>query len=83
MNSSGHTVPLLPLSPPSVAKDSPSLVGSVLLRAAEPSLSEAFQIELQSKLAAFDGMESRHLKDDNSREQTKAASSQEQHGREK
>lgn len=83
MNSSGHTVPLLPLSPPSGAKDSPSLMGSVLLRAAEPSLSEAFQIELQSKLAAFDGMESRHLKDDNSREQTKAAGSQEQQGREK
>ncbi|XP_011609344.2 rho GTPase-activating protein 32 isoform X2 [Takifugu rubripes] len=80
MNSSGRAVPLLPLSPPSVAKDSPSLMGSVLLRAAEPSLSEAFQIELQSKLAAFDGMESRHLKDDNSREQTKAAGSQEQQG---
>lgn len=70
----GHTVPLLP------AKDSSALTGSALLRAAEPSLSEAFQIELQSKLAAFDSMESRHLKED-SAEQTKAASSQEQRGR--
>lgn len=74
---SGHTVPLLP------AKDSSALTGSALLRAAEPSLSEAFQIELQSKLAAFDSMESRHLKEDSSAEQTKAASSQEQRGREK
>lgn len=83
MNSSGHTVPLLSLSSPSVAKDSPTLIGSVLPRAPEPSLSEAFQVELQSKLAAFDGMESRQLKDDNTKEQTKAADSQEQQGRQK
>lgn len=74
---SGHTVPLLP------AKDSSALTGSAPLRAAEPSLSEAFQMELQSKLAAFDSTESRHLKEDSSAEQTKAASSQEQRGRDK
>lgn len=77
VNTSGHTGPLLP------AKDSSALMGSVLLRAAEPSLSEAFQIELQSKLAAFDSTESRQLKGDSSTGQTKAASNQEQRGREK
>lgn len=83
VNSSGHAVPLVSLSPPPVAKDSPTLAGSVLPRAAEPSLSEAFQVELQSKLAAFDGAESRQAKEDNTREQTKAADSQEQQGRKK
>lgn len=83
MNSSGHAVPLLPLSSPSVAKDAPTLIGSVLPRAAEPSLTEAFQVELQSKLAAFDGVESRQLKDDDAGEQTKAADGQEQQGRHK
>lgn len=77
INTSGHTVPLSP------AKDSSALMGSVLLRAPEPSLSEAFQIELQSKLAAFDSMENRHLKEDSSMEPTKATSSQEQQGRDK
>lgn len=64
---SEHTVPLFP------ARES-----SALLRAAEPSLSEAFQIELQSKLAAFDS-----LKEDGSTEQSHAASSQEQRGRDR
>lgn len=80
MNTSGQTVPLLPLSPPPAAKDSPALKVSVLPRAAEPSLSEAFQIELQSKLAAFDSTESRQLKDDNGAEKN-AAGHQEQQGK--
>lgn len=77
IDTSGHAVPLLP------AKDSSAVMGSALPRAAEPSLSEAFQIELQSKLAAFDSTENRPLKEDSSTEQTKAASSQEQRGRAK
>lgn len=79
-NASGQPVPLLPLSPPSAVKDSPTLMGGVLLRPTEPSLSEAFQMELQSKLAAFDSTESRHLKDDGSAEQARAASGREQEG---
>lgn len=78
MSTGGQTVPLLPLSPPSAARDCPALKGSLLPRAAEPSLSEAFQMELQSKLAAFDSAESRQLKDDGGAEK----SSQEQQGRE-
>lgn len=77
VNASGHAVPLL------AAKDCSALTGGALPRAAEPSLSEAFQIELQSKLAAFDSMENRHLEDGGGTEQTKAASSQEQQGRER
>lgn len=69
---SGHTVSLL------AARDSSALMGSALLRAAEPSLSEAFQMELQSKLAVFDS-----LKEDSITEQTNAASSQEQQGRDR
>uniref|UniRef100_UPI0037E7B97E rho GTPase-activating protein 32 isoform X1 n=2 Tax=Semicossyphus pulcher TaxID=241346 RepID=UPI0037E7B97E len=76
----GHTVSPQPLSPPSAAKDSPPLMGSVLLRAAEPSLSEAFQMELHSKLAAFDSADSQELKGDDSVQQVPAASSQEHQG---
>ncbi|XP_068600209.1 LOW QUALITY PROTEIN: rho GTPase-activating protein 32 [Brachionichthys hirsutus] len=50
----GQAVSPQPLSPPSAAEDSPTLMGRVLLRTAEPSLCEAFQMELYSKLAAFD-----------------------------
>ncbi|XP_044078000.1 rho GTPase-activating protein 32 isoform X6 [Siniperca chuatsi] len=79
-NTAGQAVSPQPLSPPSVAKDSPPLMGSVLLRAAEPSLSEAFQMELHSKLAAFDSVDSRELKGEDSVQQAPAASSQEHHG---
>uniref|UniRef100_A0A8C7U378 Rho GTPase-activating protein 32 n=1 Tax=Oncorhynchus mykiss TaxID=8022 RepID=A0A8C7U378_ONCMY len=49
-----HGVPQ-PSSPPSgLPWDSPLLMGSVLLRTGEPSLSEAFQMELHCKLSAFD-----------------------------
>lgn len=74
------SAPAGPLFP---AKDSSALTAGALLRAAEPSLSEAFQIELQSKLAAFDSTENRSLKEESSAEQPKAAGSQEQQGREK
>ncbi|XP_070772943.1 rho GTPase-activating protein 32 [Enoplosus armatus] len=79
-NTAGQAVSPQPLSPPSVAKDSPPLMGSGLLRAAEPSLSEAFQMELHSKLAAFDSMDSRELKGEESVQQAPAASSQEHQG---
>lgn len=81
-NTAGQAVSPQPLSPPSVAKDSPPPMGSVLLRAAEPSLSEAFQMELHSKLAAFDSVDSRELKGEDSVQQAPAASSQEHQGRE-
>ncbi|KAM7374878.1 hypothetical protein PAMP_007512 [Pampus punctatissimus] len=79
-NTAGQAVPQQPLSPPSGPKDSPPLMGSVLLRAAEPSLSEAFQMELHSKLAAFDSVDSRELKGEDSIQQAPAASSQEHQG---
>lgn len=81
-STAGQTVFPPPLSPPSAAKDSPPLMGSVLLRAAEPSLSEAFQMELHSKLAAFDSVDSRELKGEDGVNQAPAASSQEHAGRE-
>uniref|UniRef100_A0A8C2WMZ3 Rho GTPase-activating protein 32 n=1 Tax=Cyclopterus lumpus TaxID=8103 RepID=A0A8C2WMZ3_CYCLU len=61
------------LSLPSAAKDSPPLLGSVLLRAAEPSLSEAFQMELHSKLVAFDSVDGRELKGEDGVQQAPAA----------
>ncbi|XP_070699873.1 rho GTPase-activating protein 32 isoform X1 [Pempheris klunzingeri] len=79
-NTAGQAVSSQPLSPPSVAKDSPPLMGSVLPKAAEPSLSEAFQMELHSKLAAFDSVDSRELKGEDSVQQAPAASSQEHQG---
>lgn len=73
----GQAVFPQPLSPPSIPKDSPPLMGSVLLKAAEPSLSEAFQMELNSKLAVFDSADSRELKGEDSVQQAPAPSSQE------
>lgn len=81
-NTAGQVVSSQPLSPPSAAKDSPPLMGSVLLRAAEPSLSEAFQMELHSKLAAFDSVDSQELKGEDCIQQALSASSQEHQGRE-
>ncbi|KAM8898688.1 rho GTPase-activating protein 32 isoform 3-T4 [Spinachia spinachia] len=46
----------------------------------EPSLSEAFQMELHSKLAAFDGVDSRALMGESSVQQAPAACSQEHKG---
>ncbi|XP_031166852.1 rho GTPase-activating protein 32 isoform X3 [Sander lucioperca] len=79
-NTAGKAVSSQPLSPPPVAKDSPPLMGSVLLRAAEPSLSEAFQMELHSKLTGCDSVDSRELKGEDSIQQAPAASSQEDQG---
>ncbi|XP_034745503.1 rho GTPase-activating protein 32 isoform X3 [Etheostoma cragini] len=79
-NTTGKAVSPQPLSPPPAAKDSPPLMGSVLLRAAEPSLSEAFQMELHSKLKGCDSVDSRELKGEDSIQQTPAASSQEDQG---
>lgn len=62
---------------PEETKDAgPPLMGSVLLRAAEQSLSEAFQVELHYKLAAFDALDGQQPKGDDSRQQQQA----EQHG---
>lgn len=80
-NTAGQAVPPQPLSPPLIPKDSPPLMGSVLLRVAEPSLSEAFQMELHSKLAVFDSVDSRELKGEDGVQQVPAASSQEHQGK--
>nr|XP_046266935.1 rho GTPase-activating protein 32 isoform X2 [Scatophagus argus] len=79
-NTAGQAVSPQPLSPPLLAKDSPPLMGSVLLRAAEPSLSEAFQMELHSKLAVFDSVDSQELKGEDSVQQAPATNSQEHQG---
>uniref|UniRef100_I3KFJ7 Rho GTPase-activating protein 32 n=1 Tax=Oreochromis niloticus TaxID=8128 RepID=I3KFJ7_ORENI len=68
------------LSSPSICKDSPPLMGSVLLKVAEPSLSEAFQMELNSKLAAFDSVDSREVKGEDGVQQGPVANSQEHQG---
>ncbi|XP_072302881.1 rho GTPase-activating protein 32 [Eucyclogobius newberryi] len=65
-NASGHCVSAQPLSPPSLPKDSSPLMGSMLLKPVEPLLSEAFQMELQSKLAAFESEERGDLKGESS-----------------
>ncbi|RVE64335.1 hypothetical protein OJAV_G00145220 [Oryzias javanicus] len=53
--------PAEPLSaPPPALKDPPPVAGSLPLRGAEPSLSEAFQVELQAKLAAFEPADGRN-----------------------
>ncbi|CAN9501379.1 unnamed protein product [Ophioblennius macclurei] len=77
-----HVTSPQPLSPPLRPKDSspPPLMGSMLLRAAEPSLSEAFQMELHSKLAAFDGDDSREPKEEDGAQQPPGAASQEPQG---
>lgn len=77
-----QAVPPQPLSPPLIPKDSPPLMGSVLLRVAEPTLSEAFQMELHTKLAAFDSVDSRDVKGEDSVQQAPAASSQDHQGEE-
>lgn len=77
----GQGVFAQPLSPPSKPKDSPPVMGSVLLKAAEPSLSEAFQMELNSKLGVFDSGDSRELKGEDSSQQAPAPSSHEHRGR--
>ncbi|KAK5858972.1 hypothetical protein PBY51_003073 [Eleginops maclovinus] len=69
-----------PLSPSSAAEDSPPLMGGVLLRAAEPSLSEAFQMELHSKLEAFDSVDDGELKGEDGLQWGPAASSHEHQG---
>ncbi|XP_037324224.2 rho GTPase-activating protein 32 isoform X4 [Pungitius pungitius] len=56
-----------PLSPPSAAQ-------------AEPSLSEAFQVELHSKLAAFDSVDSGELMGEDGVQQAPAATTQEHQG---
>ncbi|KAG7224653.1 hypothetical protein INR49_011406 [Caranx melampygus] len=79
-NTTGQAVPARPLSPPAIPKDSPPLMGSVLLRAAEPSLTEAFQMELHSKLTAFDSVDSREPRGEDSEQQEAAASSHQLQG---
>ncbi|KAK5888146.1 hypothetical protein CesoFtcFv8_016674 [Champsocephalus esox] len=69
-----------PSSPSSAAEESPPLMGSVLLRAAEPSLSEAFQRELHSKLEAFDSVDNGELRGEDSLPRAPAASSHEHQG---
>ncbi|KAK5620286.1 hypothetical protein CRENBAI_025987 [Crenichthys baileyi] len=79
-NGAGQPVSKQPLSPPLMPKDSPSLMGSVLLRGAEPSLSEAFQRELHFKLATFDTLDGKDLGGEDAVEQEPCASSQEHPG---
>ncbi|XP_072230337.1 rho GTPase-activating protein 32 isoform X2 [Leuresthes tenuis] len=79
-NPAGQVVSSQPLSPPPRGKDSPPLMGSALLRAAELSLSEAFQMELHSKLTAFDILDSKDLSGEDSVQQVPAASSQDHPG---
>ncbi|KAK5918601.1 hypothetical protein CgunFtcFv8_003350 [Champsocephalus gunnari] len=69
-----------PSSPSSAAEESPPLMGSVLLRAAEPSLSDAFQRELHSKLEAFDSVDNGELRGEDSLPRAPAASSHEHQG---
>ena len=70
-----------PLPPPVIPMDSPPLMGSVLLRAAELSLGDAFQMELHTKLAAFDNMYSREVKGEDSVQQASSASSPNHQGK--
>lgn len=80
-NAAGQALSSQPLSSPLAAKDYPSLMGSVLLRTAEPSLSEAFQMELHLKLAAFDSVDNQELKGEGSVQKVPSAGSQEHDGR--
>ncbi|XP_076017335.1 rho GTPase-activating protein 32 isoform X2 [Genypterus blacodes] len=75
-NTDRQVAPPRPLSPPSLPKDSPP----VLLRAAEPSLSEAFQIELHSKLSAYESVGSQETKEENGIQQGRATNGQEHKG---
>ena len=81
-NAAGQPLSSQPLSSPLSAKDYPSLVDSVLPRKAEPSLSEAFQMELHLKLAAFDSVDSQELKGEDSVQHVPSSGSQEHDGRE-
>ncbi|XP_045078507.1 rho GTPase-activating protein 32-like isoform X3 [Coregonus clupeaformis] len=75
-----HGVPQ-PSSPPSgLPWDSPLLMGSVLLRTGEPSLSEAFQMELHCKLSAFDTESQDSTGEESTVQQPPATSSKEQLG---
>uniref|UniRef100_A0A1A7WNY2 Rho GTPase-activating protein 32 n=1 Tax=Iconisemion striatum TaxID=60296 RepID=A0A1A7WNY2_9TELE len=76
----GQTVSPQPPSPPLIPKDSSPLMGSVLLRTAELSLSETFQMELHAKLSAFDNLTRKDLSEEDGVQQTPAASSQEHQG---
>lgn len=78
--SSGQTVSSQPLAS-LASRDLPPLMGSMLLRAAEPSLSEAFQIKLHCKLGAFDTLETKYLSGEDSVQQTLAANHQEHQGK--
>uniref|UniRef100_A0A8C8GX36 Rho GTPase-activating protein 32 n=1 Tax=Oncorhynchus tshawytscha TaxID=74940 RepID=A0A8C8GX36_ONCTS len=78
-----YVVPQPP--PPSSGQpgDSPPLMGSVLLRTGEPSLSEAFQMELHCKLSTFDNdinTESQVSTEESTAQKPSATSSQEQPG---
>lgn len=64
--------PPAPSTPAGTKDAGPPLMGSVLLSAAEPSLSEAFQMELHHKLAAFDSPDVRQPKGDDGRRQQQA-----------
>ncbi|XP_056140736.1 rho GTPase-activating protein 32 isoform X2 [Lampris incognitus] len=77
-NTKGQGVTTQPTPPSSLPRDSPPFMGSVLLRTAEPSLSEAFQMELHCKLAAFDNVDSREPKGKEDKRQEPVASSKEQ-----
>uniref|UniRef100_A0A8C7WC77 Rho GTPase-activating protein 32 n=1 Tax=Oncorhynchus mykiss TaxID=8022 RepID=A0A8C7WC77_ONCMY len=75
-----HGVPQ-PSSPPSgLPWDSPLLMGSVLLRTGEPSLSEAFQMELHCKLSAFDIESQDSTGEESTAQQPPATNSKEQLG---
>ncbi|XP_008426588.1 rho GTPase-activating protein 32 isoform X2 [Poecilia reticulata] len=79
-NGAGQPISKQPLSPPPMPKESPPLMGSVLLRGAEPSLTEAFQKELHSKLATFDTLDSKDLVGKEAVEQEPVTTSQEHQG---
>ncbi|XP_026183825.1 rho GTPase-activating protein 32 isoform X2 [Mastacembelus armatus] len=79
-NTAGQAVSPQPLSSPSIPKETPPLICSGLLRAAEPSLSEAFHMEQQSKRATVDSADSQELKGEHSVQQAPSVSSQENRG---
>uniref|UniRef100_A0A3P8WJI4 Rho GTPase-activating protein 32 n=1 Tax=Cynoglossus semilaevis TaxID=244447 RepID=A0A3P8WJI4_CYNSE len=76
----GQAVAAPSLAPPAIPKDSSNPTGSVLLRPKERPLSEAFQMELQSKLTAFESTESQERTVEESVQQTPAASHQDLQG---
>uniref|UniRef100_A0A4W5LWI6 Rho-GAP domain-containing protein n=1 Tax=Hucho hucho TaxID=62062 RepID=A0A4W5LWI6_9TELE len=79
-----YDVPQLPTPPSGQPGDSPPLMGSVLLRTGEPSLIEAFQMELHCTLSTFDNdinTESQvSTEEETTAQQPSATSSQEQPG---